>query len=66
MTELWAKNVCPYMARVPYFDYILAVGLGEKNRCTHSAHRNKIDAKNKGKKRFPAGSEKMGANGPKM
>ena len=31
MTELWAKNVCPYMARVPYFDYILAVELANFN-----------------------------------
>ena len=31
MTELWAKNVCPYMARAPYFDYILAVELANFN-----------------------------------
>ena len=25
MTELWAKNVCPYMVTRPIFDYILAL-----------------------------------------
>ena len=25
MTELWPKNVCPYMAAHPIFEYILAL-----------------------------------------
>ena len=31
MTKLWTKNVCPYMARAPYFDYVLAVELANFN-----------------------------------
>ena len=31
MTELWAKNVCPYMVAHPIFDYILALKWANTN-----------------------------------
>ena len=31
MTELWAKNACPYMGASTIFDYILALKLANFN-----------------------------------